>query len=350
MFVRVKGARKYRYLQLVENRREGDRTVQRVLCTLGRVEDLETRGGIDVLLRSLGRFGRLVTVCTHSGAQCPKAEDPELPGPDARPASGGLTASTGVLPVSPHIDAARARHIPWSSGSVSPSNREKAVDILRKSFIFSGLDQKHLIELSRLVVERELKAGQFLFFEGQPVGFCHLVASGVMKLVKHSASGVDFIIDVYGRGEMMGITLLFAAGKPHTVSAQAVLDARVLSISSSGLIRFLHRYPAFSTDILGKMLTLSGQRYQADTSRLTDVPGERTEYRLARVLWVLCRRLGPGIPLTRREIAEMTGTTIETTSRFISRLKRDGIVRALRGKVVIVDHDKLGQLAGTGGG
>ena len=57
MFVRIKGTEPYRYLQIVENHREGKRVVQRVICTLGKAEDLTSCGGIDALLRSLARFG-----------------------------------------------------------------------------------------------------------------------------------------------------------------------------------------------------------------------------------------------------------------------------------------------------
>lgn len=62
MFVRVKPAGPYRYLQIVENHREGRRTVQRVLCTLGRLDRLVERGATDTLLRSLARFGQHVRV------------------------------------------------------------------------------------------------------------------------------------------------------------------------------------------------------------------------------------------------------------------------------------------------
>lgn len=62
MFIRVKPSGPYRYLQLVENHREGRRTVQRVLATLGRVEQLTATGAVDVLLRSLGRFAEQVRV------------------------------------------------------------------------------------------------------------------------------------------------------------------------------------------------------------------------------------------------------------------------------------------------
>jgi hypothetical protein len=55
MFVRVKGKEPNRYLQIVENRREGKRTLQRVVATLGRVDEL-AGGGVDALLTSLSRF------------------------------------------------------------------------------------------------------------------------------------------------------------------------------------------------------------------------------------------------------------------------------------------------------
>jgi hypothetical protein len=61
MFVRVKTKGPYRYLQIVENRREGKRTVQRVLATLGRADELAASGG-GVLLKSLGRFATQVRV------------------------------------------------------------------------------------------------------------------------------------------------------------------------------------------------------------------------------------------------------------------------------------------------
>lgn len=60
MFVRVKGYGPYRYLQIVENHREGKRTVQRALYTLGRVDKLMASGATDTLLRSLARFGQQV--------------------------------------------------------------------------------------------------------------------------------------------------------------------------------------------------------------------------------------------------------------------------------------------------
>jgi transposase len=56
MFARVKKSGRYQYLQIVENRRDGNKTVQRVICTIGRLDQLHAKGNIETLIRSLSRF------------------------------------------------------------------------------------------------------------------------------------------------------------------------------------------------------------------------------------------------------------------------------------------------------
>lgn len=82
MFVRVSGRAPYRYLQIVENHREGKRTVQRALYTLGRVDKLMASGATDTLLRSLVRFGQQVKLV--DGYQSGRLEAGEMRqvGPD----------------------------------------------------------------------------------------------------------------------------------------------------------------------------------------------------------------------------------------------------------------------------
>jgi len=94
MFTRVKGTGKYRYLQLVENHREGKRTVQRVLCTLGRVEELAASGSVDVLLRSLARFGQRVKLVDGYQAGQLEAGAIRKLGPDL--VFGRLWRETGI--------------------------------------------------------------------------------------------------------------------------------------------------------------------------------------------------------------------------------------------------------------
>ena len=68
MFFRIKPSGDRRYLQIVENTRDGARTVQRVLATLGRVEDLEADGRLDALLRSGARFSETAMLLSSHSA------------------------------------------------------------------------------------------------------------------------------------------------------------------------------------------------------------------------------------------------------------------------------------------
>ena len=91
MFFRIKSSGPYRYLQLVENHREGYRTVQRVLFTLGRLDELTAAGSTDALLRSLARFGQRVQLM--EGGDLEKGPSQQL-GPDL--VFGRLWQTTGM--------------------------------------------------------------------------------------------------------------------------------------------------------------------------------------------------------------------------------------------------------------
>jgi len=91
LFFRVKPSGPYRYLQLVENHREGYRTVQRVLLTLGRMDQLTAAGSTDALLRSLARFGETVRLMEFGDLE--KGPSQQL-GPDL--VFGRLWQATGV--------------------------------------------------------------------------------------------------------------------------------------------------------------------------------------------------------------------------------------------------------------
>jgi len=94
MFIRVKGTDPYRYLQVVENHREEGRVVQRVLCTLGRLDELTASGGTDSLLRSLARFSQRVQVIEGFQRGQLEAESVRQIGPDL--AFGRLWQTTGI--------------------------------------------------------------------------------------------------------------------------------------------------------------------------------------------------------------------------------------------------------------
>ena len=208
--------------------------------------------------------------------------------------------------------------------------------VLRQSLIFSSLNADELADLASLAIERGFMPGEFVFWDGDAPDWFYMVAEGRIKVLKHSSTGKEFIIAFFGPGEMFGEVAVFE-NKPYPASAQAVAETKVLGIKREAFLSFLAHRPEVSLRIINVL----GGRLRDAQSRLRDIAGERVEQRLASTLLMLSSKLGPTLPFTRQEIADMAGTTTETAIRVMSRLKDGGIIRSVRGKTIIVDETKL---------
>jgi len=208
--------------------------------------------------------------------------------------------------------------------------------ILKRSFAFSGLYDDELDELAKLATERSFTPNEFIFWDGDTPEWFYIVVEGKVKVFKHSTSGKEFIIAFFGPGEMFGEVAVFD-NKPYPASAQAVADTKVVGIKREDFLSFLTNRPQVALRIINVL----GERLRDAQTRLRDLAGERVEQRLASVLLMLSSKLGLTLPFTRQEIADMVGTSTETTIRVMSHLKKRGIIHSLRGKVIILDKEKL---------
>ena len=207
---------------------------------------------------------------------------------------------------------------------------------IKSSSIFSRLNDDELTELADLAVERILESNEYVFWDGDAPEWFYIVADGKVKVIKYSSLGKEFIIAFFGPGEMFGEVAVFE-NKPYPASAQAVTEAKVVGIKKEDFLSFLATHHQVALMIIG----ILGGRLRDAQSRLRDLAGERVEQRLASVLLMLSAKLGPTLPFTRQEIADMVGTTIETAIRVMSTLKDRSIIRSVRGKVIILDERKL---------
>jgi CRP/FNR family transcriptional regulator len=209
-------------------------------------------------------------------------------------------------------------------------------EILKQSLIFSSLNSDELAELSQLAIERSIKAGESVFWEGDDPDYFYIVVEGRVKVSKHSSSGKELIIAFFDPGEMFGEVAVFE-GKPYPASAQVVADTKVLAIKKDDFLSFLATHPWVALSIIN----ILGGRLRDAQGRLKDLAGERVEQRLARTLLMLSAKLGSTLPFTRQEIADMAGTTTETAFRVTSQLKERGIISSVRGKITILDETRL---------
>lgn len=342
MFVRIKQVGNHRYLQLVENHRQGHRTLQSHLCTLGRMDRLESNGRIEALLRSLSRFGRRVEVVKRDSEEV-SANVPQL-SPHSVLRSG---LESGRKPASSESSTANEVTRPNKeehSGEQCLAPQDERTALLKGCPLFADLDSLILASLSRIALERRLERGQFLFFEGDPVDSLYLVASGMLKASMTSSLGREIVAALYSRGDTLATVTLFI-DEPHLFSCQAVKQSGVLQIRKDDFLFFLKQYPEASLGVLMRMLRVGGKRFRNAVALVSDLATERTDYRLARTLMALSVEFGSTIPFTHREIAEMAGTSSETATRFVGCLREKGIIRSSRGEIVVVDPDKLSILA-----
>ena len=214
-------------------------------------------------------------------------------------------------------------------------NSDKA-NILKRSPIFSGLNDEELAELSRLAVERRFGANEFIFWDGDAPDWFYIIAEGKVKILKHASSGKDFVIAFFESGEMFGEVAVFE-DRPYPASAQSITDTRVVGIKKESFLSFLVSRPQVSLSVI-KILA---ERLRTAQSRLRDFAGERVEQRLASILLMLASKLGANLNFTRQELADMAGITIETTIRVMSQWRDRGIIRSTRGKITILDPEKL---------
>jgi CRP/FNR family transcriptional regulator len=210
------------------------------------------------------------------------------------------------------------------------------INIIRQSLIFSGLEEDEAAELARLCTEKRLAIGEYAFWEGDEPDRFYLLTSGKIKVVKHSSTGKDFIIAFFEPGEIFGEVAVFE-NRPYPASAQAVEDSIALGIKREDFLKFLSKRP----EVALRLINVLGDRLRTASDRLRDLAGERVEQRLARILLMLSSKLGPSLPFTRQDIADMAGTTIETAIRFLSSLNSRKITRSARGRIVILDELKL---------
>jgi CRP-like cAMP-binding protein len=164
----------------------------------------------------------------------------------------------------------------------------------------------------------------------------YILEQGKVKVLRQAASSKEFAIPLFTFRDMVSEVAVFQ-GKPYPASPQAVGPATVFSISSQDLSDFLSQNPAVSL----KIMALLGDRSTQAHTRLRDLAGEQVEQRIASPLLMLASRLGPELPFTRQEIAQMAGTATETSIRVLRRLGKGHIVATPRGPITIINETKL---------
>lgn len=217
-------------------------------------------------------------------------------------------------------------------------------EALRRVPMFAALPPDARAEISSLFASATYRSGDYIFLENDHATHLFVLLSGVVKLVKHSETGRDVILRIFTPGEVFG-GIAFQLGQKYPVTAQTQTDAAVLILGERDFLNIVRRYPEVALTLIR---VLASHLHDAH-EQIRQLVTERVERRLARKLLELAGRVG--IPegkhtrldmlLKRQDLAEMTGTTIETVSRIVSRWYRNGIMEGGPTEVIITNSHQL---------
>lgn len=221
---------------------------------------------------------------------------------------------------------------------------------MRQPLLLSGLSENEQRELLAAARPRQLKPRDVLGQQGEPADVFALVQVGHLKLAQVNA-GAESLVRFVGPGDCYGAIAL-VAGSRYPVSAVAVETSRVLTWSRATITAFAERLPRLKSNILEEIT----RRMTGVLSMAQELATERVPQRLARALLRLAEHGGTptpdGVhiahPVTRQELADLTGTTLFTVSRLMSQWESAGLLRTGRGNVTIVDPDGLELAAAEG--
>lgn len=183
-----------------------------------------------------------------------------------------------------------------------------------------------------------------IFSEGEePASFCSIV-SGRVKVFKATAVGKEVILEIFGPGDPLGAVAAYE-GRPYPASACAMDETTCLLVPRRDFFGLLESQP---TLVRGLLVGLTLRLVEL-TNRVAELSGGRLEPRLARLFLKLAEERGEPrdegvfipVPLTRQELADLAGTTIETAIRIMSRWGKQGLVLTERDGFLIARLESL---------
>ncbi len=203
--------------------------------------------------------------------------------------------------------------------------------------------------LAGQIVESSYSKDQFIFREGDPAEYFHILKEGSVKCVKTSPDGKEVTLKVLLPGDLFCCEAAVFDGAPHPGCAQPLGDVRVLRLSKKAYFDVLRRNPEAAIEVIRYL----GQRLNEAQENAKVMALDRAEQRLAALLVNLAARTGVNeasgirltVRLTRQDLANMVGIMVETAIRIMGRFKRAQLVSGTAKQIVIRDLAKLKSLA-----
>ncbi len=221
-------------------------------------------------------------------------------------------------------------------------------DLLGSTPLFRKVDPEDRKRIAAVSRALGYQRSEMIFEEGDASDDFFAIVRGRVKVFKTTPAGKDVILEIFGPGDPLGAVAVYE-GRPYPASAMALEETTCVLVPRRAFFALLEQHP---TLVRGLLLGLT-QRLVELTNRIADLTGGRVEPRFARLFLKMAADLGRPdrngtfIPmaLSRQELADLTGTTIETCIRIMSRWGKQNVVLTEKEGFLLLDRQTLETLA-----
>jgi CRP/FNR family cyclic AMP-dependent transcriptional regulator len=210
--------------------------------------------------------------------------------------------------------------------------------------LFSELSQRDLEQVGQVAVPRSFPAETRVFHEGDHGDACFIVRSGACRVTREHPDGRAITLANLGPGAIFGELAMFD-GERRSASVETTADTELLALPATDVRRLIRQHAEMGE----KLIVALTKRLRDTNERITRQSFQTVPSRVAGVLnQLLAEETVPGqsrdgvtIRLRQSDLAQLAGTSRESVSRFLATLERAGVVQVGRGKVTVLEPDRL---------
>ncbi|MBM7624138.1 Crp/Fnr family transcriptional regulator [Sporohalobacter salinus] len=214
--------------------------------------------------------------------------------------------------------------------------------VLKDTPYFATLSEKHLEKIVNLMINREYKEEEVIFFEEEKGKGLFFIKSGKVKIAKMVETGEEQILHILKQGEIFAEVVLFDGGN-YPATAIAMEDSQIGILRNKDIEELITEVPEIALEILKVM----SKRLRRAQQTIRNLGLKNTESRTASILLQLAKEHGIGsrdnnqveinLSLSQQELANLVGATRETISRVLGKLKEKNLIANSRQQIVIKD-------------
>ncbi|MCF7803446.1 MAG: Crp/Fnr family transcriptional regulator [Candidatus Marinimicrobia bacterium] len=220
---------------------------------------------------------------------------------------------------------------------------------LKQIDIFQDLKEPQLQKVEKFAIHKFLKKKELVYLPGDRSDKVYLLKEGRVKVSRLSEDGKEMTMVILEPGEIFGESALYSDSKTRSTMAEALDDALVCTVYRRDFEDMLKNQPELSLKLTKEI----GKRRREIESRLEDMVFRSVPGRLAHLLLNLAEKYGVekpeglllDVPLTHLEIANLIGSTRETTTTELNNLKREGLIAVKKRDIYLTDVEGLEDLA-----